>query len=42
MLMNVQEDELRARTKELLEDNATHVLQLLIQYSQSSGKPPFL
>ena len=38
VLIVVQEDELRARTKELLEDNATQVLQLLIQYSQSSGK----
>ena len=36
-LIIVQEDELRARTKELLEDNAAQVLQLLVQYAQSSG-----
>ncbi|KAI9824046.1 MAG: Nuclear import receptor [Thelocarpon impressellum] len=29
------EEELRVRTKELLEDNASQVLQLLIQYAQS-------
>ncbi|KAJ5217082.1 hypothetical protein N7468_010090 [Penicillium chermesinum] len=31
-----QEDDLIERTKELLEDNAEHVMQLLIQYAQSS------
>lgn len=31
-----QEDELIDRTKELLEDNAEQVMQLLIQYAQSS------
>lgn len=31
-----QEDELIGRTKELLEDNAEQVMQLMIQYAQSS------
>lgn len=31
-----QEDELIERTKELLEDNADQVMQLMIQYAQSS------
>ncbi|KAL8838222.1 MAG: hypothetical protein Q9170_002212 [Blastenia crenularia] len=35
--INLTEDELTTRTKELLEDNATEVLRLLIQYSQSSA-----
>lgn len=34
-----QEDELIARTKELLEDNTDQVMQLLIQYAQSSRMP---
>ncbi|KAJ5541906.1 hypothetical protein N7535_004325 [Penicillium sp. DV-2018c] len=34
--INLSEDELLSRTKELLEDNAEQVLQLMIQYSQSS------
>ena len=34
---STQEDELASRTSELLEDEAPQVLQLLIQYSQSSG-----
>ncbi|KAJ5888985.1 hypothetical protein N7495_009026 [Penicillium taxi] len=34
--INLSEDELIERTRELLEDNAEQVLQLMIQYSQSS------
>ncbi|KAJ5756966.1 uncharacterized protein N7511_007148 [Penicillium nucicola] len=34
--INLSEDELLGRTKELLEDNAEQVMQLMIQYSQSS------
>ncbi|RMJ24653.1 hypothetical protein PHISP_04458 [Aspergillus sp. HF37] len=34
--INLSEEDLMARTKELLEDNADHVMQLLIQYAQSS------
>ncbi|KAJ5577526.1 uncharacterized protein N7459_006490 [Penicillium hispanicum] len=34
--INLSEDDLIARTKELLEDNAEQVMQLLIQYAQSS------
>ncbi|KAI9799495.1 MAG: Nuclear import receptor [Piccolia ochrophora] len=34
--INLTEEHLRARTTELLEDNAAHVLQLLVQYAQSS------
>ncbi|KKK22706.1 mRNA transport regulator (Mtr10) [Aspergillus rambellii] len=34
--INLSEDELTMRTKELLEDNAEQVMHLLIQYSQSS------
>ncbi|PLB41847.1 nuclear import receptor MTR10 [Aspergillus candidus] len=34
--INLSEDDLITRTKELLEDNADQVMQLLIQYSQSS------
>lgn len=34
-----QEDELIDRTKELLEDNAEQVMQLMIQYAQSSRTP---
>ncbi|KAJ6013020.1 hypothetical protein N7522_003375 [Penicillium canescens] len=34
--INLSEDELLVRTKELLEDNAEQVMQLMIQYSQSS------
>ncbi|KAI9732663.1 MAG: Nuclear import receptor [Cirrosporium novae-zelandiae] len=34
--INLTEEELNTRTKELLEDNASQVLTLLIQYSQSS------
>ncbi|KXG52428.1 Armadillo-like helical [Penicillium griseofulvum] len=34
--INLSEDELFARTKELLEDNAEQVMQLMIQYAQSS------
>ncbi|RFU23649.1 hypothetical protein B7463_g12687, partial [Scytalidium lignicola] len=34
--INLSEDELNDRTKELLEDNAGLVLQLLVSYSQSS------
>ncbi|KAI2788206.1 hypothetical protein POX_e06219 [Penicillium oxalicum] len=34
--INLGEDELIERTKELLEDNAEQVMQLLIQYAQSS------
>ena len=36
--INLTEDELRDRTKELLEDNAEMVLQLLANYAQSSGE----
>ncbi|MCJ1277803.1 Nuclear import receptor [Puttea exsequens] len=36
--INLTEEELESRTKELLEDNADQVLKLLVQYSQSSGK----
>ncbi|KAI9726569.1 MAG: Nuclear import receptor [Chrysothrix sp. TS-e1954] len=36
--INLAEDELATRTQELLEDQAPEVLQLLIQYSQSSGR----
>ena len=32
-----QEEELSARTTELIEDNAMHVLRLLTRYAQSSG-----
>ncbi|KAK2734196.1 Nuclear import receptor [Myotisia sp. PD_48] len=35
--INLTEEELSSRTKELLEDNATQVLGLLAQYSQSSA-----
>lgn len=35
-----QEDELIDRTKELLEDNAEQVMQLMIQYAQSSRTAP--
>ncbi|KAF2763128.1 ARM repeat-containing protein [Pseudovirgaria hyperparasitica] len=35
--INLTEDELNERTKELLEDNVHQVLTLLIQYSQSSA-----
>ncbi|KAJ5610005.1 hypothetical protein N7510_006724 [Penicillium lagena] len=34
--INLTEDELSVRTKELLEDNADQVMQLMIQYAQSS------
>ncbi|CAI7571531.1 hypothetical protein PCG10_002552 [Penicillium crustosum] len=34
--INLSEDELFMRTKELLEDNAEQVMQLMIQYAQSS------
>ncbi|KAJ5787028.1 hypothetical protein N7457_002018 [Penicillium paradoxum] len=34
--INLSEDELLSRTKELLEDNAEQVMQLMIQYAQSS------
>ncbi|KAL2811687.1 armadillo-type protein [Aspergillus granulosus] len=34
--INLSEDELTLRTKELLEDNAEQVMNLLIQYAQSS------
>ncbi|KAJ5661499.1 uncharacterized protein N7477_009115, partial [Penicillium maclennaniae] len=34
--INLSEDELLDRTKELLEDNADQVMQLMIQYAQSS------
>ncbi|KAL4914093.1 armadillo-type protein [Aspergillus aurantiobrunneus] len=34
--INLSEDELSLRTKELLEDNAEQVMHLLIQYAQSS------
>ncbi|KAJ5126347.1 uncharacterized protein N7443_009391 [Penicillium atrosanguineum] len=34
--INLSEDELLDRTKELLEDNAEQVMQLMIQYAQSS------
>ncbi|KGO67940.1 Armadillo-like helical [Penicillium italicum] len=34
--INLSEDELFVRTKELLEDNAEQVMQLMIQYAQSS------
>ncbi|KAJ5792075.1 uncharacterized protein N7503_008053 [Penicillium pulvis] len=34
--INLSEDELLSRTKELLEDNAEQVMQVMIQYSQSS------
>ncbi|KAL4865552.1 hypothetical protein BDV12DRAFT_174529 [Aspergillus spectabilis] len=34
--INLSEDELAMRTKELLEDNAEQVMHLLIQYAQSS------
>ena len=43
--INLTEDELTARTTELLEDNAQQVLRLLTQYSQSSdaaSKDPLL
>jgi len=33
----VQEDELSDRTMELLSNNGTQVLSLLVQYAQSSG-----
>jgi len=36
MLTSSQEDELLDRTKELLQDNAEQVMQLMIQYAQSS------
>lgn len=35
-----QEDELIDRTRELLEDNAEQVMQLMIQYAQSSRTIP--
>ncbi|KAI9870626.1 MAG: Nuclear import receptor, partial [Pleopsidium flavum] len=35
--INLTEEELSDRTRELLEENATQVLRLLIQYSQSSA-----
>ncbi|KUL85418.1 hypothetical protein ZTR_06966 [Talaromyces verruculosus] len=35
--INLSEDELAARTKELLDDNADQVMHLLTQYSQSSA-----
>ncbi|SLM40798.1 mrna transport regulator [Lasallia pustulata] len=35
--INLTEEELRDRTRELLEDNAQQVLRLLVQYSQSSA-----
>ncbi|EEA21116.1 Nuclear import receptor [Talaromyces marneffei ATCC 18224] len=35
--INLSEDELAARTKELLDDNAEQVMHLLTQYSQSSA-----
>lgn len=34
----LQEDELSSRTTELLEHNSSHVLRILVQYSQTSGK----
>lgn len=37
-----QEEELIERTKELLEDNAEQVMQLMIQYAQSSRTYPAL
>ena len=43
--IHLTEDELTSRTKELLEDNAQQVLQLLTQYAQSSdaaSKDPLL
>ncbi|KAI9800826.1 MAG: hypothetical protein M1825_003609 [Sarcosagium campestre] len=35
--INLTEDELRSRATELLTDNASHVLRLLVQYAQSSA-----
>lgn len=38
--INLAEDELRDRQVELLEQNGQHVLQLLVQYAQSSPEAP--
>ncbi|KAL1959769.1 hypothetical protein VTO42DRAFT_1355 [Malbranchea cinnamomea] len=40
--INLTEEELATRTKELLEDNANQVMTLLTQYSQSSPTNPML